>query len=417
MAMRIRAHRYVILGGGVVAGYAAQEMVRQGMARGELSIITAEDCLPYDRPPLSKGFLAGRKRAEDIQINPPHFYDKHDIEVLRGTRVAQVDLHGGSLRCADGHEHRFEKLLIATGARLRKLHVPGEDLPGVHALRSAQQAAELAADARGAQRAVVVGAGFLGLEAASVLAQRGLDVTIVARGERLMPRVFTQDMAAFFQGYFEDHGVTFRFGETVTGFDGGARVERICLTSGATLPADLVVVAIGVEPATELFQGTGLPLDNGVIVNKYLETNRDGVFAAGDVANYYDVIFQKRRRDEHWDNARAQGEHAARMMMAGRKRDEYIHLRYFFSDFFDLSYEFWGDPSRADRVVQRGDLRDPSLSVWWLDGNRVDAAFIMNRPDEERALAPRWIKSRRRVLTEEMLDPGKSLSEMIPALI
>jgi len=414
--MHIFAHKYVILGGGVVAGYAAQEFVRQGIVPGELSIISADELAPYDRPSLSKSFLAGRKTEDDLLINPLQFYAEHDIEVLLNTRVTQVDLHGGSLQTAGGDEHRFEKLLIATGAVPHRLSLPGADLPGVHVLRSVAQSAAIAQEAAGAQHAVIIGSGFLGLEVASVLAGRGLQVTVVTRDDALMPRLYTPDMAAFFQGYYEDHGVRFHFHETASRFDGGERVEQVTLGSGETLPADLVVVAVGVGPATDLFQATGLPLDNGVIVNKYLETNRDGVFAAGDVANYYDVIFQKRRRDEHWDSARAQGEHAARMMLAGRKRDEYMHLRYFFSDFFDLSYDFWGDTSRADRVVQRGDMSTPSFSVWWLEGNRVDAAFIMNRPDEERELAPRWIKSRRRVLPEELLDADKSLAEMIPAL-
>jgi NADPH-dependent 2,4-dienoyl-CoA reductase/sulfur reductase-like enzyme len=412
--MNFHVYEYVILGGGVVAGYAAQELVKQEIEPGQLCIVSADNTLPYDRPPLSKGYLAGEKTTEDILINPPEFYQNHDITVLLETRITRVDLPSRRLYGDKDEVIQFGQLLIATGSRVRTFDLPGSDLPGIHYLRDSDHARQIAAEMQSAKRAVVIGGGYIGMEVASVLAVKDIEVTMVFHGERLMDDFFTPEMAAFFQQYYEEHGVRFLPQTEPTAFLGGEHLTGVELDNGETLPADLVVVGIGVEPATTLFQGSGIHVQDGIVVNKYLETNWDGIYAAGDVANYYDVIFQKRRRVDHWDNAVKQGQHAAQMMTAGRKRDQCMYLRYFFSDVFDLSYEFWGNIQRADQVVYRGDIAGGSFSAWWLDGNRVDGVFVMDRPDKERDLAPEWIKSRRRVVPEQLADESIPLSKMVP---
>ncbi len=415
--MRIHAFKYAILGGGVVAGYAAQEFVEQEIKSGELCIISADSTLPYDRPPLSKGFLAGKKDTHDILINNADFYDKHGIRVFLDAQVEQVKLPVRELVTNTDDHIRFEKLLIATGSQVRKLDIPGAQRPGVFYLRTVDDARRIAAEAQTAQKVVVVGGGYIGMEVTSVLTSAGIEVTMVFPEQHVMQRLFPPEMSAFFERYYQDRGVRFITGVRPASFNGNGHISSVTLDNGEELPADMVVAGIGVEPVVDLFRGTGIHIDNGVVVNKYLETNRDGILAAGDVANYYDVIFQKRRRVEHWDNAVRMGRHAAKVMTAGSKRDSFMYLRYFFSDVFDLSYEFWGDTDYADRVVYRGDVNSGSFSTWWLAGSRVDAVFVMDRPDEERDLAPKWIKARRRVSPVELQDKNHPLSEMIPQFV
>lgn len=403
----MQTYTYVILGGGMVAGYAAQELVEGRLRRGELAIISADTAPPYERPPLSKGYLAGKEDEASIFINDRAFYDEHGIAVHLSTTIDVVDLQRKRLHQQAGEEIGYGKLLIATGAHARTLAVPGATLNGILYLRSLHDAKRIRACAEGARRAVVIGAGFIGMEVASVLAQRGIETTIVYPGERVWQRFFTPELSAFFQRFYEDRGVSLVAGERVVSFAGQERVTAAITASGRTLPADLVVAGIGVVPATDALQGTGLPIDNGVVVNEYLETSVPDVYAAGDVASYYDVLYDKQRRVEHWDNAVEQGRHAARLLMGDRA--PFVHVPYFFSDVFDLSYEFWGDAAGANDVVYRGDLANGRFSAWWLKDGRVIAAFVMNRPDEERDLAPLWIAERHRVSGQGLQDEHASL--------
>jgi NADPH-dependent 2,4-dienoyl-CoA reductase/sulfur reductase-like enzyme len=385
-------YSYVILGGGMVAGYAAKELVERGIGRGELAIISSDVVPPYERPPLSKGFLAGTEAEESVYINPRSFYDDHGIELSLTTVVTGIDRQRKRLRTHAGGQIEFEKLLIATGAQVRTLDLPGAGLPGIYYLRSLEDAKQIKLASRAAQNAVVIGAGFIGMEVASVLAQKGLHTTMAFPGERVWDRFFTPPISAFFQQYYEQRGVSFASGESVTSFEGDGRLTGVGFKSGKQLPADLVVAGVGVKPATAVLEGV-VSLSDGVVVNEFLESSVAGIYAAGDVANYRDVLFGKQRRVEHWDNAVEQGKHVARVMLG--EREPFVHVPYFFSDVFDLSYEFWGDSEGAEEVVYRGDVVTRSFSAWWLQEGRVIAAFVMNRPDEERELAPRLIQERR----------------------
>jgi NADPH-dependent 2,4-dienoyl-CoA reductase/sulfur reductase-like enzyme len=204
-------------------------------------------------------------------------------------------------------------------------------------------------------------------------------------------------------------GVRFIKNTTVKEFRGSTALESAILDNGQNVLCDTVVAGIGVRPVTELLSGSGIEVGDGVVVNEFLETNQPDVYAAGDVANYQDVLFGKRRRVEHWDNAVSQGQYSATALMG--ERTPFKHVPYFFSDVFDLSYEFWGDPSGADEFIHRGDLSTNSFSVWWLQQKTVVAAFAMNRPDEEREAAPKWIQSKQRVSAENLGNASKNLSE------
>jgi NADPH-dependent 2,4-dienoyl-CoA reductase/sulfur reductase-like enzyme len=240
------------------------------------------------------------------------------------------------------------------------------------------------------------------MEVASVLAQSKVDTTMVISEDRIWKKFFTPEMSQAFEKYFAAHGVAFAKSATVKAMRGDGAVSAVELGDGRSIACDLVVAGIGVRPITDFLAGSALEIGDGVMVNEYLETNMPGVFAAGDIANYPDLLFGKRRRVEHWDNAVSQGQHCARTLMG--QRTPFRHVPYFFSDVFDLSYEFWGDPAGAEQVVHRGDLSGTSFSVWWLRTSTVVAAFVMSRPDEERNLAPQWIESRQHVSAARLRD-------------
>jgi NADPH-dependent 2,4-dienoyl-CoA reductase/sulfur reductase-like enzyme len=402
--------KYLILGGGMVAGFAAKEMAENGLAPGELTIVSADDAPPYHRPPLSKGFLAGEEDVDEILINDEGFYRDHGIDLRLGMRIEAVDLAGRTVRTGTGGEIGFERMLIATGAIPRPLEVPGTDLPGVHLLRTLADSREIRSAAEPGMKAVVVGAGFIGTEVAAVLAEDGLDVTLVYRGQRLLQKLFTPEMSRYYESVFREHGVTLRPNSGVARFVGNGSVSAVQAT-GDRLDADLVVVGVGVAPATELFRGGDLEIDDGIVVDERLATDIEGIWAAGDVARYKDVLFDTHRRVEHWDNAVEQGKVAGRNLVAGPGGGEvFDHLPYFFSDAFDLSWELWGDPSRGDEVVIRGGLEDGSFSAWWLSEDSVPvAAFVMDRPDAEREAAQELIRERKRIGREALADPGRPL--------
>ena len=400
--------KFVILGGGMVAGYAAKQLVELGLPAGDLAIVSADDEVPYERPPLSKGFLAGKDTQESIRINPADFYRQHGIDLRLRCEVESVDPDAKRLRMKQGGELGFDKLVIATGAQVRMLNVPGAKLEGIHYLRSLDDSRRIRERAAGAKRAAVVGGGFIGMEVAAVLAQKNIDTTMILRSSRIWDQFFTPEMSHFFETYYTARGVKFERSASVESFGGDGAVQSIRLAGGRAIPADLVVAGVGVQPVTKFLESSGIELSDGVVVNEYLQASRAGIYAAGDVANYNDLLFGKRRRVEHWDNAVSQGQHCARLLMG--EHQPFRHVPYFFSDEFDLSYEYWGDSSGADFVVTRGDITTKSFSVWWLSGQRLAAAFVMNRPDDERTAAPQWIESKRPVDGRELQDPSRGLS-------
>jgi len=401
--------KYLIFGGGMVAGYAAKEMVERGLKPGELTIVSADDSLPYERPPLSKSFLAGKDTETGILINGPYWYHDHGIQVVLKTSIESVDLTKKSLRAASGQEFESDQLLIATGARARTLNVPGNDLASVFYLRSMDDSRKIRAAAEKAKRAVVIGGGFIGMEVAAVLTQKKIQTTMIFPEERVWKRMFTPEMSAFFERYYAERGVEVLAKSNVAGFDGDGAVSGVRLEGGRIVSCDMVIAGVGAAPVTELFTNSKIGGRDGVEVDEFLETAVPDVYAAGDVANYPDKIFEKRRRVEHWDNAVSQGQHWARVAMGDRQ--PFIHVPYFFSDVFDLSYEFWGDSDGATQTVVRGDFKSTSFSVWWLNGERLIAAFAMNRPDEERNAAPEWIQSKKAISAARLGEQNRPASE------
>lgn len=403
--------KFVILGGGMVAGYAAKQLVELGLKPAELAILSADNSVPYERPPLSKGFLAGKDAEDAIRINPEDFYRKHGIELKLKCEVLTVDPKRKRLILKSDDEFGFNKLIVATGARPRTLNIPGTKLRNLYYLRTLDDSTAIRSASEKVKHAVVIGGGFIGMEVAAVLAQKGIAVTMVLNDDRIGKRLFSPEMSSFFEAYYAGRGVGVIKSSAVTELRGDGAVSSAVLGDGQTVPCELVVAGIGVQPATEMLANSGLDIGDGIMVNEYLETGQPDVFAAGDVANYQDVLFGKRRRVEHWDNAVSQAQYCARSLMG--ERIPFKHVPYFFSDVFDLSYEYWGDASGADQIIYRGEFSNNSFSVWWLRQKTVVAAFTMNRPDEERDAAPRWIESRQTVSIGKLQDPSQPISRVV----
>jgi 3-phenylpropionate/trans-cinnamate dioxygenase ferredoxin reductase component len=407
----INETKYVILGGGMVAGYAAKELVDRGLKPGELTIVSSDTALPYERPPLSKSFLSGKDTETTILINPAGFYQDHGIQVRMGTTIDKIDVGNRRLRSSSAEEFAFDKLLLATGARARTVDYPGRELANVFYLRSLDDSRNIRSRAATARQAAVIGGGFIGMEVASVLAQKGIETTMIIKEDRVWSRVFTRELSAFFERYYAVRGVHLIKQAGIRALEGKESVRSVVLAHGQKIPCDLVVAGIGAIPNTELLAGSGVALGDGVMVNEYLEASQPGVFATGDIANYPDAVFEKRRRVEHWDNAVAQGQYWACAVQGDRQA--FVHVPYFFSDVFDLSYELWGDSSGATETVVRGDLATSSFSVWWLRRERVVQAFVMSRPDEEREVAPEWIRARQAVSGERLGDQRRSIRDAL----
>jgi len=399
--------KFAILGGGMVAGYAAKELIERGVKPGELTILSGDTAIPYERPPLSKGFLLGKETEDTIRISPADFYGTHGIELRLECEISALDPRQKRLHLKSGGEFAFDKLIVATGARPRTLDIPGAKLQNLYYLRSMEDSKSIRRAAEKAKRAVVIGGGFIGMEVAAVLAQKTIEVTMVLNDDRIWKRLFTPEMSSFFESYYGARGVRIVKNATVAQVRGDDAVRSVVLACGQVIACELIVAGIGVKPATEALTSSGLEVSDGVVVNEYLETSEPGIYAAGDVANYPDLLFRKRRRVEHWDNAVSQGQYCARALMGDHT--PFAHVPYFFSDVFDLSYEYWGDPSGVDQIISRGDLSSKSFGVWWLREKRLVAAFLMNRPEEERQVASKWIESKQTVSSAMLQDTGQSV--------
>jgi 3-phenylpropionate/trans-cinnamate dioxygenase ferredoxin reductase subunit len=401
--------KHVILGGGMVAGYAAKEMVKQGVEAGEVCMISMDDTVPYQRPPLSKSFFLGEEELADILVSSPDSYEDNGIELRLNTWVRSVDLEAREIS-SKTLTVGYEKLLIATGAWPRELDLPGGKLQGVHYLRTATQSAQIKEAAAQAKRAVVVGAGFIGMELASGLTQLGVETALVFREAQVMAGRFPTEVAEFFAGYYQQQGVRLVPEAELASISGEERVTGVALSSGEEIEADMVAIAVGVAPEDGLFKGTPLESEDGIAANQYLETGVPDVYVAGDVARYQDVVFGRQRRFEHEDGARNQGKHVARVMLG--EREPYVRVPYFYSDVFDLSWEYWGDRSLGERVVYRGEVQSGSFIAWWLREEEVVAAFALGRPHDEGKIIKQLIQDHGRVEPETLTDQSRPLADL-----
>ena len=371
--------RIVIVGASLGGASAAVGLRERGFA-GEVLLIGAEEHLPYERPPLSKALMLG-ERDEPDWVQDADYYAAHDIGLLTGTAATAIDRQRGVV-LAGGDEHPYDKLLLATGSSPRRLRTPGADLDGVVTLRTWNDALALRKRLVESAQIVIVGAGWIGCEVAAAARHHGASVTVVEPLSQPLIRVVGEQVGAAFADLHRDHGVDLRLGADVAGIVGGGRVESVKLTDGSSLPAQTVVLGVGVKPNVELAEAAGLDLaDQGIAVNAALQSSDPDIYAIGDIAAHDHPHYEGRVRVEHWAAAKDQGGHVAGNLLGA---DDPYELRpFFFSDQYDLGCEYRGlaDPAR-DELVVRGDLSSREFTAFWLRNGGVVAAMNVNQWDD-----------------------------------
>ncbi|MCL6647409.1 MAG: FAD-dependent oxidoreductase [Chloroflexi bacterium] len=403
----------IVIAGASLAGGRAAETLRAEGFDGRVVLVGEEPERPYERPPLSKQYLAGHQPRERLFLRPAEYYAEQQIELQLGRRVELVRVAEQQVVLADGEAIAYDQLLIATGCTPRRLSVPGHDLERVCVLRSLADADAIRAVLQPGARVVVVGFGFIGAEVAATCRQVGASVTAIEPLAAPLARVFDPAIGQHLAALHRAHGVQLRLGEGVSALRGHRVVEEVVTTSGAVIPCDLVVVGIGVRPADEWLAGSGIARQDGVLVDETCRTNLPGIFAAGDVASWWSPSLSQYLRVEHFDHAQQHGVHAARAMLG--YREAYDPLLFFWSDQYDLNIQYLGLHQPGDRLVWRGNPPEPPWAVFFLRDGRVAAALTVNLPRE--AGAARQLIRKGVVVPEAALqDPATDLRQLARSL-
>ena len=368
---------YVIVGASLAGAKAAETLRAEGFD-GPVVLIGAESERPYERPPLSKEYLLGKAERDSIYVHPPEWYEQNNVELRLNTTVTGIDRAAHQLTLADGGTQSYAKLLLTTGSSPRRIQVPGAGLEGVYYLRTATDSDRIKAAFQSAKRVVVIGAGWIGLETAAAARTAGADVTVAEMAELPLLRVLGPEVAQVFADLHRDHGVDLKLGVGVDDITGTGRVNGVRLVDGTHIPAEAVVVGVGVMPNTQLAEAAGLEIEDGIEVDASLRTSDPDIYAAGDVACAYHPLLRTSVRVEHWANALNQPQVAAKAMLG--QDVTYDRLPYFFTDPYDLGMEYSGyvAPGGYDEVVFRGDKQRREFVVFWLKQGRVLAGMNVN---------------------------------------
>jgi 3-phenylpropionate/trans-cinnamate dioxygenase ferredoxin reductase subunit len=402
---------FVIVGASLTGAKAAEALREEGFDE-RIILIGAEDERPYERPPLSKDYLRGEAGREKVYVHDEGFYAAHDIELNLGRVAVGLDTATRELTLDDGEQLRYDQLLLATGARARRLPIPGPDLDGVLYLRTVEDSDALRDRLDRGGTVVVIGAGWIGAEVAASARQRGLEVIVLDPLTVPLERVLGTEVGTIYRDIHTDHGVQMLMGTGVEAFEGATSVEAVRASDGRLLDCDFVVVGVGVQPRTELAEQAGIAVNNGILVDEHLQTSAPGVFAAGDVANAHHPFYGERIRVEHWANALHQGPIAARNMLG--HSDAYERLPYFFSDQYDIGMEYAGFARNWDRVVFRGDPASREFIAFWIAGDRVVAGMNLNVWDVTDPIQ-RLIRDRMTVDDRYLANAGIPIDELVPA--
>jgi 3-phenylpropionate/trans-cinnamate dioxygenase ferredoxin reductase component len=405
-----RDEAFLIAGAGLAGAKAAEALRAEGFD-GRVLLVGAEAERPYERPPLSKEYLRGEAGREKVYVHEHAFYAEHDVELRLGRTVSSIDTSSGEVALDDGERLPYDRLLLATGAEPRRLSIPGSKLDGIFYLRSVEDADALRERLEAGERVVVVGAGWIGAEVAASARQRGLEVTVVDPAAVPLEPALGAEVGAVYRDIHADHGVQMLLRTGVEAFVGDTAVERVRTHDGRSLECDLVVVGVGAQPRTGLAIEAGITVENGIVVDEHLRTSVPGVLAVGDVANARHPFYGERIRVEHWDNARRQGEHAARSMLG--HADAYDRLPYFFSDQYDVGMEYTGFARTWDRVVFRGDPATREFIAFWLLEDRIVAGMNVNVWDVADSIE-RLIRERVAVDDRRLADPDMPLEALAP---
>jgi 3-phenylpropionate/trans-cinnamate dioxygenase ferredoxin reductase subunit len=401
----------VIVGGGIAGGNAVVTLREEGF-RGRVALISREPGIPFGRPPLSKTYLRSEEDLEGWYVRPASWYDEHDVERLGGSSVAGIDAAAHTMVSSSGQELDYQKVLIATGGRNRRLDIPGADLSGLHYLRTVAECDEIKREAVAGRHAVVVGMGFIGCEVAASLTQLGVHVTAIFPGRVPLERVLGQEIGTLIGAIHRTNGVELLAGDQIAAFDGIGRLTAAVTAKGVRVPCDFAIVGVGIEPDVPAVAGPSIEQDNGVLVDELCRTSAADVYAAGDVANHLHPLFG-RVRVEHYNNAEKQGAAAARSMLGSSTPYDYIHT--FWSDQYDHKLEYAGHATKWDEFVVRGSVQEGRLIGFYLAGGLLQAAVGLDRGgdpeldrDSEMAACARLVAVRARptpgLLADEQVD-------------
>jgi 3-phenylpropionate/trans-cinnamate dioxygenase ferredoxin reductase component len=401
---------FVVVGAGLCGATAVATLRAEGFD-GRIVLIGAEELPPYERPPLSKGYLRGEDPLEQILVRTPEWYREQDIDTRWSTHVTQLDARAREVVLAGGERVAFDAFLMATGGHNRKIEAPGSELPGVLDLRYVGDTDRLRAAVAGGARVVCVGMGFIGAEVAASLRTMGCDVTVIEIFETALFRILGGDIGRALEAIHRDHGVTMHFNDLVARFEGDGRLERVVTRGGRTIEADVAVVGIGTEPAVHLMAGTGLDQPGGVPVGPTMETTIPGVFAAGDVARHDHPVFGP-IRVEHFDNALKMGETVAHNMLSeGRVFDD---PHWFWSDQYDVQIQMAGFAPTWDRMVVRGSLEDRSFCAFLLDADGVLRSSVSIAWPRDVRRSFEMIRQQVRPDPAALADPDVDLRRLVP---
>lgn len=395
----------IIIGAGQAAAQAVMSLRAEGH-EGPIRMIGDEQEPPYQRPPLSKKFLAGEIGFDRVELKPASFYADNHCDLVLGCHVTAIERGSKTVRTSDGRAFIYDKLLIATGSRVREINVPGFDLEGVHYLRTVGDVKELQAHFREGARLVVVGGGYIGLEVAAVAKKHGLDVTVLETADRVMARVVDPIVSRFYERIHKEEGVKIRVGVTVAGFEGeGGRLTRVVSGEGESFPCDFAVVGIGILPNVELAAEAELAVENGITVDEFGRTSDPDIFAAGDCTNHPNGIYGRRLRLESVHNAIEQAKTAA-AAIAGKQKP-YNQVPWFWSDQYDLKLQIAGLSTGYTQAVVRGDPEHGrSFAVFYLRDGVLIAVDAVNR-------APEFMMSKMLIARHAKLDPARLSDESI----
>ena len=396
--------RIVIAGAGHAAGQVVATLKQQKYA-GQIVLLGDEDYLPYQRPPLSKKFLAGALPAERLHFKPASFYDDPRIEVRLRTRITSIDRDNKSVHTEGGESISYDKLVLALGARARRLPIGGADLAGVHYLRSIADVDDIRSELNHHRRVVIIGAGYIGLEVAAVMQQQGLDVTVVELADRVMSRVVSPEISDFYQIEHANQGVKLRLSTGVSAFRGDKRIESVETADGEHIPTDFVIVGIGIVANTELAASAGLTVDNGIVVNDRCQTGDSVVYAVGDCTAHPNAIYNRQIRLESVHNALEQAKTAAANICG--KETHYSQVPWFWSDQYDLKLQIAGLSEGYDEIVIRGNPADRSFACLYLKNGQLIATDAVNAPRE-------FIQSKSLIASHAKIDPERLADANIP---
>ncbi|MFF8610687.1 NAD(P)/FAD-dependent oxidoreductase [Streptomyces sp. NPDC015346] len=401
---------FVIVGAGLAGANAAQSLREEGFG-GPVALLGEESERPYERPPLSKGYLLGKDERETVYVHPPQWYAEHDVDLHLGTAVTAIDPAGQQVTLADGSRVGYAMLLLTTGSSPRRLPVPGADLDGVHYLRRLSDSDRIKEAFQAASRIAVIGAGWIGLETAAAARTAGVEVTVLETAELPLLRVLGREVSQIFADLHTDHGVDLRCGVKVAEITGiGGHANGVLLADGSRIDADAVIVGVGITPNTQLATAAGLDVHNGIRVDAHLRTSHPDIHAAGDVANAFHPLLGSHIRVEHWANALNQPHVAAQAMLG--QDVTYDRLPYFFTDQYDLGMEYTGyvEPGGYDQVVFRGRTDTREFIAFWLAEGRVLAGMNVNVWDVNESIQ-HLVRTRVQVDPGRLSDPDMSLDE------